>query len=75
MESQLELREDIKQILLYQRETNGKVATAYEKLATLEERTQTMRDGPSRIISYTSIAIAIITFLISIIKASPAVAK
>ena len=69
----------------YQRTANGKIATAYEKLATLEERTlasslaaqklatleertQNMRDGPGRLISYASMAIAVLTLIMSLIK-------
>jgi len=52
----------------YQREANSKMATAYEKLATLEERTQNMKDAPARITGVLSIGIAFVAFLLNILR-------
>lgn len=63
-----ELRDDIKQVLEYQRQTNSKVSTAFERLARLEERTETFRDGAARNISYASIGLTILIFVVNFMK-------
>ena len=59
------LDEKMDQLAGYQREANGKIATAYEKLATLEERTQSLKDGPGRVAAAISLFIAVIAFIMS----------
>ncbi len=70
--SHAELASDIKQILIYQRETNGKVAVAFERLGVLEERTATLKDAPARAYSLIGMGIAVITFLFAIFRGTAA---
>lgn len=54
----------------YQRDANGKIATAFEKLATLEERSQNQKDAPARVGAIVSMLIAVIAFILGLAKAT-----
>ena len=56
------------QLSEYQRIANGRVATAYEKLATLEERSQNQKDAPARYMAVIGAFIGFVGFIVSLVK-------
>jgi hypothetical protein len=65
-EGQVRQMEVLDRVEAYQRDTNGKVGVAFERLAVLEERTQSFKDRGARVTSLISTGIAIVGLIITL---------